>query len=277
MTNGAVGSILDTFLNILYVSMKNQGKSIGRLSLGSEQDILICRETVGCLLIKLLEIDHMSKKLSREQWEMLGWCFLDEDEKVRHSIISSFSMMIQTTGLHIRFLAYSSLTVFDQNGFQLIKRSLPFALKRIRCTHDDLIGRAMETDDLKLLALVEEVIPECIVPYVFYLLSCIPSKNIILKGKNWDSLEKMAAASLRFLYSALRLSLREGSDNLSYLIQQLNLLSKRGILDHDPEFDSFATITKVAHQILHESIKTVENVQPFKGTISIPGDLFSEH
>ena len=56
-----------------------------------------------------------------------------------------------------------------------------------------------------------------------------------------------------------------------------NLLSKRGILDHDPEFDSFATITEVAHQILHESIKTVENVQPFKGTISIPGDLFSEH
>jgi len=271
----AVNDILDNLLRILYVSLRSRGKCIGGLILDSEDDVVVSRETVACLMIQLLEIDRVSKKLTSEHWEVLGWYFLDEDAKVRYSVAESFSRVIQTSGLHIRFLAYSSLTVFDQKCFQVIKKSLPFALKRIRCTHDELIGRAMEADDLKLLALMEEVIPECIVPYVVYLLSCLPFQNTFLNGKSCDDYRvKMTTVSLRFIYASLKSSLSEGSDNLSYLIQQLNLLAKQVLKGRDSS--SLISVTKIARQILHENIKTVENVQPFKGNIGLPGDLFIE-
>ena len=276
VSDKTVNHILNNLLRILFVSIRSQGKCIGGLTLDTNEEIIICRGAVVRQLIELLEIDYVSKMLSNEHWEIMGWCFLDENASVRTTAVRSFSKLIQTTGLHVRFLAYASLAVFDQNCFQLIKKALPFALRRIRCTHDDLIGKAMEVDNLKVLALIEDVVPECIVPYAVYLLSCVLAQNTLVEGMNsWETKLKMITASLRFVYGSLKSSLREGSDNLSYLIQQLNLLSVKKILKIE-DGTSFSTITRIAHQILHESIKTVENVQPFKGKIVFSDGLFSE-
>merc|ERR1711988_1132506 len=89
-----------------------------------------------------------------------------------------------------------------------------------------------------------------------------------------DSRIKMTTLSLRFIYTSLKSSLSEGSDNLSYLIQQLNLLAKQLLKGRDSS--SLIAVTKIARHILHENIKTVENVQPFKGNIGLPGDLSTE-
>ena len=99
-------------------------------------------------------------------------------------------------------------------------------------------------------------------PYSFYLLCHLPAPG------NEENRNKSLAVTIRFIYNCLRSSLRQGSDNLSYLIQQINLLtSQYKHCDATVEGGGIplSMITKVADQLLNDSIKTVENVQPFKG------------
>ena len=259
---------LDELLDILFRSLQSSGEILGNLCLTREVDKSAARETVACMLLELLTIDYVSKNLSVTRWEQLGWSFTEQNEIVRRSIVSSYSTIIQTTALHIRYLAYSCLIASDDKSYKAIEKCMLFALNRFRCTHDDLIGKAMEYEDRKLIGLAENVIPECIVPYCMYLLCHAP----VCSGE--ENRSKAVAESIRFIYNCLRSSLRQGSDNMSYLIQQVNLLSSR-YRDHNATDErSLMMVTRVADQILNDSIKTVENVQPFKGNISIPTELF---
>jgi hypothetical protein len=124
----------------------------------------------------------------------------------------------------------------------------------------------MAKEDKKLISQAEDVIPECIVPYTIYLLANLPS--------SCNNKLKFITTSIRHIFGALKESLKNDADNLSYLIQQVNLLSKHYADIRSPNNKELDLVTHIAGQFLKENIKTVESVQPYKGNINIPHELY---
>jgi hypothetical protein len=229
----------------------------------------LVRETVSCSLFETLRVNYVSKTLSPEKWHKLGWTLLETNTPTLQKISQTFNQIIQTTAVHIRFLALSSLLFVDDRCAQSAKVPLIFALKRLRASHEDLIGKAMATEDKNLIMQAEDVIPERILPYVLHLLAHYPSESDSLAERN-----KKLVRSIRLILSSLKDSLRSDSDNLSYLIQQVNLLSRRFKDRLSSSNKSLALVTQMAGELLKEEIRTVENTQPYRGRINIPAELF---
>ena len=201
-----------------------------------------------------------------DRWMSLAYSFLDENANVRENVFRHYSNLIQTNPLHIKFLSYSLLFSIDDKIAPLAKQSIVFSLKRLRCTYEDLVGKAMAKEDKKLISQAEDVIPECIVPYTIYLLANLPS--------SCNNKLKFITTSIRHIFGALKESLKNDADNLSYLIQQVNLISKHYADIRSTNNKELDLVTQIAGQYLKENIKTVESVQPYKGNINIPHELY---
>jgi hypothetical protein len=69
-------------------------------------------------------------------------------------------------------------------------------------------------------------------------------------------------------------TLRNQAENLSFLIKQVNLILQHYEDRQDPLNIGLQFITKVTFKLLHERVKTGENLQPYPGDINLPIDLY---
>ena len=262
----------DELLDIVYGCLDSGGSSLGDLTTVSEAQRTSVRESAACCAFEMLKVEYISKSLPVERWHRLGWCLLEPNPQALFKIANVYGTLIQTTGLHIRYLAFSCLLAVDDRLAGHSKQSLVFALKRLRTTHENLIGRAMVTEDKALISHAEDVIPECVLPYALHLLAHYPSEGH--GAKYLDERNKHMVMSIRHIFTSLKESLRADADNLSYLLEQVNLISRRFRDRFDENTKPLLLVSQMARQLLQEEIKTVENTQPYKGRINIPADLF---
>ena len=69
-------------------------------------------------------------------------------------------------------------------------------------------------------------------------------------------------------------TLRNQAENLSFLIKQVNLILQHYEDRQDPQNIGLQFITKVTFKLLHERVKTGENLQPYPGDVNLPIDLY---
>jgi hypothetical protein len=169
-----------------------------------------------------------------------GWALLDANARTRGNVVKVFTELIQTQVLHPKYIAYASLYANDPEHSQRVMTAFSVAMKRLRITHEELCTKSLINErkgdkdanasahaaELRLLA--ADNMPEGILPFVLYLLSHHPdfpmSSSLSEKGDE-DRLSRIMS-SIRMVLTVLRSSLRNASDNLSYLMKQVSVIAE---------------------------------------------------
>jgi len=238
----------------------------------------------GCVM-ELLRVRTINKAVTVAQWQLLGWSLIDENLDNRKKLLVLFGELIQRSPVHPRFLAYPCLLANDESLFPLAQQYLVVAIKRLRCTHEELCTRAMTTADPdeidRLHVLAQAHMPESILPYVLYLLSHHPDfpQSATMEDSADQIRLKAVIQSVRMVVSALLDTLPAGCNtgNLSLIFKQVNMIAQyyKDRLDEDNLGLHF--VTQVTTKILKERIRTVENVQAYPGDVHLPMDLYKAY
>lgn len=235
--------------------------------------------------MECLKLRCVNKCLTAAQWQLLGWALLDIDPNNRQQLLSQFGEIIQRTPVHPRFLAYPCLLANDEALLPIAEKYLVFAVKRLRCTHEELCTKAMTTDDAdeieRLQMLAQAHMPESILPYVLYLLSHHPNFPQSATMEEVEDQDRLRAViqSVRLVVSSLLDSLPGGCNtgNLSLIFKQVNLISQyyKDRLDEDNLGLHF--VSQVTTKVLKSRIQTVDNVQSYPGDVHLPMDLYAAY
>ena len=225
----------------------------------------------------LLRLPCVSKGMDALEWQTLGWALLDAGIDARRSMLSALSRLIQMHSVHPRILAYPLLFGDDEQLAPIAERALLFAIKRKRLTHEALCARAMEDPSDRARQLAEQSMPEGVLPYALHLLSHHPDfpTSTTVDGEGDTVRMEHLIRSVKMVVKVLLGSLRQGADNLSFLLKQVDMISQNyeDALDADNLGLSF--VTRLTQKVLKRRIRTAENVQPYAGDVLLPSDLFT--
>ncbi len=267
---------MSELVDFLFDLINLGGFHVGKFDIVDEVDVRLIREmSAGCVL-SLLNLRAVGHGLPVDRWRDLGLTLLDEDASVRRNLFSILANVIQTSVVHVRFLAYPCLLASDDAIGGLAERALTFALQRLRSTHNQLCRRAMEDDDEELQQLAGENMPEMVLPYVLYLLSNHPEfpLNSMIESEDDKHRMKNIVESLKMIINILLQSLQTESDSLSFLLKQVNTILRYYRDKLDPANVGLQFIARVTVKLLTERIRTSENVQNSPGEINLPMDLY---
>ena len=269
-------------LSIIFTSISSFGARLGDIDVPNPSRQIKLRETAAICLIRMLKVKSVGKGISSAEWQSLAWTLLDENKECRANIMHALGVLIQTHCVHPRFLALPCLLASDEQQHQIAEKSLLFAMKRLRCTHAELCARVMamsdsDSEESKALRRIsDDNAPECVVPYVIYLLSHHPDfpVSVDLKSAGDDERMKNIVRSVKMVFNILLSSLGKESDNLAFLMKQVNIISRYYRDRHNHSNEALHFVTKIAANVLKTHIKTQEDIQPFAGDVSLPMDLY---
>lgn len=197
-----------------------------------------------------------------------------------------YRISFQTNVVHPRFLALPCLLASDDDNRAAAQQAFEFCIRRLRLSHDSLSNKAMRLADIggqeeeaeRLRRIAEDNMPECILPYALYLLSHHPDfpSSVHLDGDGDQRRASELTNSIRMIITALLNSAgTEASNNLSYLIKQVEILSAYFCSRTDESSEGLYLVARIARKLLMEKAKAVENLQPYPGEIYLPMDLYA--
>jgi hypothetical protein len=277
------------FLELLFSCLESYGAQVLDLKISSGARQAQVREVATTCLIQMLAIKSVGKGISTQEWLAISWAFLDGNERCRQKIFQTFSSLIQTHCLHPRFLAIPCLLASDSLLSQTANQALHFTIRRLNKTHIDLCERAMEAQEQgnsqekhHYVSLSKVNSPECMIPYLFYLLSHHPdfptSMEITAEGD--EERLKAIYRSIKMMYSVLLQSVGNDNNTLSILLKQVQMIfqyySDRHRQNHSSRNSDSTSplqfVLRIALYLLEGQIKT--QIQPYPGDINLPMDLY---
>jgi hypothetical protein len=265
----------------LFDGVRSKGRKIGNLIFNSAECSTAVRSVCGVCLISLIHIPAIGLYMEPEGWQVLAWSFLDADTSVRRNLLSSLSVVIQTETVPTRFLAIPALLANDPALSEPAKQCLSFALRRLRSTHSVLTHQALTEDNDELITLAEHYMPESVLPYLIYLLSYHPDfpSDANLETEDDKSKAKLILGCIQMLVSSLFGSVSSDStsnnDTLSYLLKQVNTISRYFKDRLDPDNVGLHFAARLTIKYLNENIRTSDNVQIYPREILLPRELFA--
>lgn len=270
------------FLELLFSSIKSYGAKILDIQIVNSDRQSQIREVSTICLIKMLAIKSVGKGISIEEWKTLSWSFLDDNEQCRQNIFQAFSTLIQTHCIHPRFLAIPCLLASDPSLSSQANQSLLFTIRRLNRTHLDLCERAIEAQESNSVAEKENYIalakvnsPECILPYLIYLLSYHPDfpASIDLTSEGDEERLRILYRSIKMMYSVILQAVGSDNNTLSILLKQVQMIFQF-YSDRQQSASSWSLqfVLQVALHVLEGYIKT--QIQPYSGDINLPMDLY---
>jgi predicted outer membrane protein len=180
------------------------------------------------------------------------------------------------------------LLAYDESFHQITSEILLFSIKRLRATHADICARAMTISDLNseegitLQRLAEDTMPECMMPFMIYMLAHHPNfpSNVELSGEGDSSKMKNIVKSLKMVTNSLVSTLNTdqlAASSVSFMMKQVNVILQFYQDRNSDEVDNenLQLIAKTAAKVLQGYVKTAEYSQPFQGDVSLPMDLYA--
>jgi len=262
-------------LSVLFNCIADNGNTLYQASTGVHNAVYIYEVAAECIL-NLLRIPQVSVEITVDQWQSLAWTLLNEDTAVRARLFEIYSNIMQTSVVHLRFLSYFCLYANDDDLRSKAESAFLFVVQRLRRTHEKYSLRALAADNTTLHLQADEQMPEVILPYVIYLLSYHPEfpESSTLEEEADKKRMGHIYKSVKMVLRVLLESLENEADNLSYLLKQVNLITRDYEDMHDASNLGLHVVARGAHKVLTESIKTAENVQAYPGDIPLPSDLY---
>eukprot|EP00605_Chrysophyceae_sp_TOSAG23-4_P000474 GSChrysophyteH1.ASY1.ANO1.533.1 assembled CDS len=273
--NGGPDSV-QKLAEILWGCVDANGSIVGNRSASSTSVRARLYESAVSSALELVRRPSLGKFVSVQAWKKLGWSLLNKDEGMQARLAHQLFSIVQTSGVHLKFLVYPALIANDDRLGYNATQSLLFNVKRMRRTHDVMSQRALveESDNLQRIASAN--MPENILPYVLYLLSYhpeFPSDMAVESEVDQRKLKKMASL-VRSVVRILVESLGADENNIAFLLKQVNMIQHHYEDRHDKENIGLYFITRLATKILNEMVRMDENVQEYRGDVSLPMELY---
>ena len=232
-------------------------------------------------LIELIRVPAFAVSITVDQWHKLAWALLHESASVRSRLLTSLQNVLNTTPVHLKFLAYPCVLANDEVLGSKAEAILSFVIRRMRATHENLITAELavnderERDGIRLKA--EAGMPENLLPYVLHIISYHPDfpTSTTIETEEDKKLMVNVMKLVRMVLKVLNTSLQSNADNTSFLMKQLHLVLQSSDA-HDPENFGLQFVATMASKILNEQIRTSDNVQVYRGDIRLPFELYSK-
>ncbi len=260
----------------LWAFLDSEGASSEGLLVTAAVDRLQVFEAATSCALQLCRLAALGKYLTVHGWKRLAWSLLYPDDGFRQRLARQLFSMVQTSGVHLRFLVYPALFTTDEALGYGATQSLLFNVRRLRRTHEIMSRRAQADadDDMQRKAAVN--MPENVLPYVLYLLSYHPDFPSDMSVESEDDRRKLRkiAALVRSVVRVLVESLGSEENNIAFLLKQVNMVQAHYEDRHDKENIGLYFVTRLATKILSEMVRTDDNVQEYRGDVSLPMELY---
>lgn len=242
------------------------------------------REICACALMDIIMVKSVGRSLSVSQWHTLAWTLIDSSGDCRRKALASLCQVIQKTNVHPRFLALPCLVANDDENRLLAQQAFEFSIKRLRLSHDVVCSKIMVLEDQendqeaeRMRHVAEGNMPECVLPFVIQLLSHHPDFPVSTSFLE-DGDERRVGNIVNSLKMVINSLLRSGgsamSNNLSYMIKQVEILGTYYCDRLSGDRGALSTVANLAREVLNERSRVVENFQPYPGEITLPMDLY---
>jgi hypothetical protein len=263
---------------LLFDCIKTSGGQLGEFTTEDEADKEVLFEASASCALSLMKLHAFAAAISVDQWHTLGWTLLCPVPAIRQRLFGILSLAIQMHPLHAKFLAYPCLFATDDSLYARAEQALGFAVQRRRRTHEELCAQAIgsQTNQPQLQKLTESLMPESILPYLLHLLSYHPEfpASTAIETEADKRRMKNLVRSVSMLLQVLQNSLINESCNMSYLLKLLNTANRFYIDKHDPDNVGLHFVTRMTVKLLHEQVKTSDNLQIHPGDVSLPAELY---
>jgi hypothetical protein len=263
---------------LLFDCIKTSGGQLGEFTTEDEVDKEVLFEASASCALSLMKLHAFATAISVDQWHTLGWTLLCPVAAIRQRLFGILSLAIQMHPLHAKFLAYPCLFATDDSLYARAEQALGFAVQRRRRTHEELCAQAIgsQTNQPQLQKLTESLMPESILPYLLHLLSYHPEfpASTAIETETDKRRMKNLVRSVSMLLQVLQNSLINESCNMSYLLKLLNTANRFYIDKHDPDNVGLHFVTRMTVKLLHEQVKTSDNLQIHPGDVSLPAELY---
>ena len=273
-----LSSELQELMQTLFACIEAEGATVGSVPMDkdkSSRDVVY--ETATMCALDLIRLKSVGHHIQVDQWHRLGWALLNPKEQTRARLLERLNTVIQTSPVHQRFLVYPCLFATDETLEATAQRGLLFAVKRLRSTHESLCGSAIATDSDELRAMAEMHMPEGILPHALHLLSYHPEfpESSTMENELDKKRCRNIVKNLRMIHNVLMSTLPEGTNNLSFLLKQVNMIDQHYEDATDADNIGLNFVTRLCAKLLSEKIKTAENVAAYPGDVHLPSELFS--
>ena len=272
------GMGVKSLMTLLFDCIKASGGQLGGFTTEDDAEKECLFEAASSCALSLMKLHVFAASLTVDQWHTLGWTLLCPVQSIRQKLFNTLSISIQIYPLHAKFLAYPCLFATDDSLHARAEQTLGFAVQRRRRTHEELCSQAIGQSESqeKLRRLTESLMPESILPYLLHLLSYHPEfpTSTAIDNETDKRRMKNLVRSVSMLLQVLQNSLISESCNMSYLLKLLNTANRFYVDRHDPENAGLHFVTRMTVKLLHEQIKTSDNLQNHPGEVSLPADLY---
>lgn len=265
---------------IIFECIEHEGKVFLGDSVDDSESQLQLLEASAIDGIILCRIQEFSDSMTTIQWQELAWTLVNADLEVKKNLLQLLSNTIQIHPVNLKFLAFPCLFAKIPEMAETAQRSLVFAIKRLRRTHEEISSRLItakderERENLKFHA--QNLSPERILPYLLYLLSYHPDfpSSMVVQTDEDKRRIKDVIKCVQMLIFSLQSTLRNEMSNLPYLFKQLNLIVQKHVDKEDPDNVGLHYVTRLTIKLLNDQVKTADNVQVYPGEIILPEELF---
>lgn len=268
---------IDNFFGVLSQILRDQGmppSSRDRQLCSARQDRAALRQCAAIHLFRLCDtrLGLDQKYLTSQRWHFLSFALLDDERVVRTAVMQELGLMFTGNGMYgnskgvepmaprLRFLAFLVLCTDGDHGADH-SRANGNAANVGKCTHDakgnaassvTFLRRIFEAHSAEARAKGPEaekhfelhtkwtIMPECMVPYAYHLLSFrgeTPSVagNKVIDGSTEEydedyeideSGQRILRKRLKWLFDPLVQTLGDSADNISFLLRITEVISK---------------------------------------------------
>ena len=260
----------------LFDCLEADGAKAGDAEVPSSSLRLRVFEAAALCCFQLIKRPLIGRQLTTDAWKKLGWTLLHAEEAVREKLAKELFVTLQTTSIHPRFLVYPLLLSTDSAHHTFAEQLLFFNISRLRRTHDLISQRALVEENESLAAKAKANMPENLLPFVLYLLSYhpeFPTSTNVESDADKRKLRKMATV-IRTAVKVLVETLSGEENNIAFLLKQANMIQGHYEDKHDEENLGLHFVTRLTTKILNERVRTDDNVQEYRGDVSLPMDLY---
>jgi sister chromatid cohesion protein PDS5 len=269
---------MQNLADCLWKCMNSSGAIVGDRKVASSAATRnIIFEAAVSAALEVMRQPSTGNHISVPAWKELGFAMLKKDNiDVHNRLAKKLLSIVQTSAVHLKFLVYPALLALDENVGYVAAQSLLFNVKRLRHSHEMLSQRALteESDVMQRKAAVN--MPENVLPYVLYFLSYHPDfpSDIACESEDDNRKLKKMVGLVRSVVKVLIDSLGAEENNIAFLLKQVNMIQQHYEDRHDHENIGLSFVTLLASKILNDMVRTDENVQEYRGDVSLPMELY---
>lgn len=269
------------FISLLFESIESNGARLGKLRPAAEKKAIYLVSAECAILMTKLNV--FGDMISVDNWRRLSHCFLNDDQAFRQKLIDTFSSIVHTHPINMKFLSFACLLSTDPVTSEQSTKALTFAIKRLRRTQEELASKALsEVENIRrdsLNKFATKHMPELILPYLLYLLSYEPWFPSSVNCESIEDSQKMRNifACIQNLLQCFQVTLRVETSNMPFLFKILNLMITEVYDRNDINNRRLHILAFFVLKLLNERVKSSENCQVYPADIAFPKDLFVRH